>query len=247
VKVIGGTEEEPRKNAVRMIYGVNRWKDAVREAVENALRNVVSNLTVEETFEQIHGREVDSWWNIVLQHFPNLPEKLKLWGVEVTRVTISDFEFDKETQAARQKVFEAQRSAVEQNLRIGTAEAQAIQKALETGRVHALIRKKLIKGGTPPEEADKLAVNYVTFFKSAETKRLIDWRGGGGGFPELIAQLIVAADVAKRQMGSPEEQPDGQGGQGGGRQKRGGQRERKGQGQGEGGQGQGEGGPAPGQ
>lgn len=182
----------------RMIYEVANWRDAVREEIETALRAYLGTLTVEEAFDRV---QEGNWWRNVVQQpqFSHLPEVFDAWGIEVTKITISDFDWSEEVVRARRQVFEAQRRIREQEYEAEAAKFEAIREALTSGGVHGKIVQILRDDfGYSPEEAQKVATELVKYFKGAKEKVIVDWRSEGGiNLPELIAQVMKAIEKAR--------------------------------------------------
>ncbi|MDI6883245.1 MAG: SPFH domain-containing protein [Patescibacteria group bacterium] len=187
VKVRGKTEEEIRRSIFLLIYAISDWRVASRETTETALRAYFGTVTVEEVFERVLE---GNWWKNLLEAFPQVEQSLASWGLEGRRTTISDFDWSDEVEKARRRLYESQRFAK-------AADFEADLKALHSGGVHGKIVNLLI---APPynysrERAEEVATVLVQYYKGAEEKVIIDWRGGE---PEaLIARIAAGIDLGR--------------------------------------------------
>jgi len=194
------------KDVYKAVYDIANWREAVKERVENLLRDTLSNRSVEEIIDQ---KTIHPWWNLVKEELgkESMPdpeqEILDKWGIKVLRVTISDFKWSEEVIKARREVFEAQRKISQEENLAKAAVHTAQKKAQESGGMHGEIKKLLQDNyGYSSTEANKVASEYVKYFKGAETGRLIDWRSSGeGGIYEMIAKGIMAIEKAKELVG----------------------------------------------
>lgn len=206
---VWGKVEDPHK----AIYNIANWREAVRERVESLFRNYLSNQTVEEIIDQ---QTLHSWWKLIKKEITGggLPdpeeEIVKDWGIRITRITVSDFKWSEAVIKARRGVFEAQRKIEQEENLAEAAVHEARKKAQESGGMHGQIKKILVEDyNYPPEEADKVASEYVKYFKGAETGRLVDWRTSGeGGIYEMIAKGMIAIEKAKELVGKEKEKKE---------------------------------------
>jgi len=191
------------EDAYKAVYNVVNWREAVKEKVENLFRNHLSNQTVEKIIDQ---KLAHPWWDLVKKELVEDglqdPEEkiLENWGVRITRITVTDFKWSEEVIKSRREVFEAQRKIEQQKNLAKAAEYEARKKAQESGGMHGEITKILHdKYGYPKKEAEKVASEYVKYFKGAETGTLVDWRSTSGGdrIYEMIAKGVVAMEKAK--------------------------------------------------
>jgi len=203
--LIGAGTLREAENVLRMVYSVEDWEKAMRENVETALRTHLNNLTVDECLEAIFSADKASWWEELVPRFPNLDETIQGYGRCPTRLTISDFNWDSSVVATRQKVFEEERSIRIAELSVAAAKNEVLQKAMESGGLHGEITRILT--GEPykytKKAAERVATELVTFFKSADTGRLIDVRSSGaegGGITSLLASTMAAFYTAKQQF-----------------------------------------------
>lgn len=188
-------EDQEEESVLRMVYSIDDWERAVQEGGEDALRTCLNNLTVEEVLSATHGSERESWWEAIKEHFPALEGTIKSYGLVPKRLTISDFNWDKKVVATRQKIFDEERSIELAKLSKEAAIDEVFQKALESGGLYGDIVKILMQkkyGELTKKEAMKAAEKLVLFFKSADTKSLVDVRAG----EENILAPIISAFIA---------------------------------------------------
>jgi regulator of protease activity HflC (stomatin/prohibitin superfamily) len=195
IRLSGAGTNQEKDNILRMIYAIEDWEDAVQENGENALRTCLNNLTVDDVLTAIHDPKKQSWWDAIKEYFPGLDNVLKEYGIEATRLTISDFNWDQEVVKARQKVFEEERSIRLAELSIKAAEDEVSQKALESGGLYGKIVKLLMQkkyGELSQKQAMEAAKTLVLYYKGADTNSLVDVRTGKGDFAQLAGAVIGA-------------------------------------------------------
>jgi regulator of protease activity HflC (stomatin/prohibitin superfamily) len=210
VQLIGAGTDQEEDSVLRMVYSIDDWKDAVEENGENALRTHLNNLTVDEVLTAIHSRGKESWWEEVSEYFPGLDGTIKGYGIEAKRLTISDFNWDEKVVAARQKIFEEERSIALAKLSVKAAKDEVLQKALESGGLYGEIVRILMqkKYGLDRKEAMLAAESLVLYYKGAETKSLVDVRTpSGGDFASIISSIIATVRGSKIGDKKSEESP----------------------------------------
>ena len=191
------SEDAIRDSIIKMIYGVQNWRDAIRENTDNTLRAFFKSKSVEEMFsENIMGTK--SWWEIAKNHTPDLEAKIASWGWEVTKINISDFKWSDEVVKIRKDVYQQQRNIKMAGFKAEAAKYEALQRALESGGTHGEIRQLLVdRYGYTKKSAEAIATQLVTYFRGTETGRIIDWRGGGEDLGATIARIMMAVQMAK--------------------------------------------------
>lgn len=188
------------KDVYKAIYNVANWRQAVKERVEDLLRDALSNQSVEEIIDQT---TIHPWWDLVKREFGQHnvnPEQeiLDDWGVKITRVTIPDFGWSEEVIKTRREVFEAQRQIKREKNLAMAAKHEARKKAQESGGMHGQIKKILVKNYSYlPKDAEKVAGEYVKYFRGTETHSIVDWRTSGEGWIEMIAKGVAVIEKAK--------------------------------------------------
>jgi len=183
----------------RAIYNVTDYKTAMREAVENSLTARFGRLSVDETIEERTKLGEDGWWRAVKEQSPGIEEVLEGWGLKIERVTITDFRWDETVVRKRAEVFEAERGIEISEYDSKAAKWKAIEKALVSGGMHGEIVRQLTASpyDFSREEAERVATDYVTYFKGADTGSIIDWRGGGGDIASLVAMIVTGIEAAR--------------------------------------------------
>lgn len=200
-------EAEIDESVRRMIYEVEDWKDAIKESVENSLTARFGSLSVDDAIEERSALGDDGWWKAVKEKTPGLEVTIGGWGLSVTRITISDFEWSEEVVATRRSIYEKLMSIRTADLGVQVAKFEAVIKAFESGGMHGEIVQILTASpyNFSREEAERVASDYVTYFKGADTGRIIDWRGGEGDISSLFAKIIAGVDFARESLkGKPE-------------------------------------------
>jgi regulator of protease activity HflC (stomatin/prohibitin superfamily) len=188
-------DREIDKSVAKMIYNVEEanYRKATREHIETTFRPTLNNLTVEEALEIIY-REQKDWWEVIRENFPWIEENLANFGLEVVRITVTDYQWSEEVVEIRRRVFQSQRSIEVAQYQAKAARHQAEEEARRSGQIHGEIVKILTQKryGFSREEASRVATQLVTYFRGTETKRLTDIRIGG--LEDLIPLL---ADLLK--------------------------------------------------
>ncbi len=185
-------EEEIKKSAYKMVYSVRDVKESTVDLLENAVRSYLNSLNIKEGIEKGGGgydvlNDVERNEKKTKKQDKGVREKIEEYGLEVNKITIGDFDLSDEVIRARESVLKAKRSAE-------AARSIAIQKALESGGMHAEIKKILCENyGYKPEEAEKIAEEYVKYFKGAETGVIRDIR-----VPKEVIQAISAIVIGKK-------------------------------------------------
>lgn len=184
-------DEDPEA-PYKMVYGVKNVKGAVVALIENALRSYLNSLDLQT------GIEAGKAGYDLLEKIPSdardgIEQKLRDWGLRLSRVTIGDFDLDEVVIKAREAVLEAQRAAK-------AAESRMVQIAYETAGSHKEIVKILTGLNYTPEEAFNLASEYIKYWRGSEKGVIQDWRfGGEGGGPYTeIAKIIAVIEAAKK-------------------------------------------------
>lgn len=204
LRIIGAEENHDsvvEENVKKAIYEVRDWRTAVRETVELSFRSVLNNLEPEQVLEKIFETGT-GWWNVLTEQFGDLEDRIAGWGFAVKKITVSDFNLSDEVAAIRREVLERERAVKIADFKVDVARREAVQKALESGGMHGEIRKILTSPeyGYSAEDAEGVATQLVTYFKGADTHRLIDWRGEGGDVASIIARIVVATQAARETM-----------------------------------------------
>ncbi len=151
------------------VYGVRNLHNSIKDYVESFLRSFYSKMTVEEA----------------LMSPPPAPGEIPEWGVEITKVVISDFGLDETTLQSREELFAAQKKAM-------AAKFEIEKKSLQIAGLHKKISEFLRGLGYPPEEANKISLEYVKYFQGTETGQLFDLRQEGGeGLLPLLAAFVA--------------------------------------------------------
>lgn len=185
-----GNEEEVDKSVVKMVYNVAQgdYRKAAREHIEATFRPTLNNCTVEEALEIVYQRKLD-WAEIIKENFKWLKETLSDFGIELAKITVTDYQWSDEVVEIRRRVFQSQRSIEVAGYEAKAARQIAEQKARESGQIHGEIVRILTQKryNFSREEASRIATQLVTYFRGTETKRLTDIRIGG--LEEILSLL----------------------------------------------------------
>jgi len=202
--VADNDENTIRSSVRKMVYLVVNWRDGTIDNSETCIQRYLNSITVEEAMGTVQDRK--PWWEIVKAAFPDLEKKLAEWGLEVTRITIADFQWSKEVEDTRRKVYEAQREVARMEHAIKSAEKDATRQANVIGGVISQINELLIKHGYSKQKAQGLAPRIFAFVKAAETRSLFLTRiGGEEGIGPIFAEVAAVMERARETVTGKEE------------------------------------------
>jgi len=190
-----GTNQE-NENVLRMVYSIDDWGRAVQEAAEDALRTCLNNLTVDDALSATHDSNRASWWEAVKESFPDLEGTINSYGLVPKRLTISDFNWDSQVVAIRQKILEEERSIKFAELSRKAAKDEVTQRAMEMGGLYGKVVTLLTQkqyGEHSQEQAEKIALELVLYYRGTETGSLIDARAGEGSIAPLLSTVLAIA------------------------------------------------------
>jgi len=204
-------EQVVRESVYSMTYGVDDWGDACRENTETAFRTHLNNLTVEEAIEAVFRSNRETWWDELIENFPNLGNTMKRFGFEPTRLTLSDFEWDSKVVARRQEQFDAEKSIAIEERKAEAAKKVAIGRAHVTAGVLSGMIGELTgkKTGMERERVEKLCLDLLKYKEAADSGRLWDIRVGGNSGSESNANplsYLLAEGIALFQGLKPQGQ-----------------------------------------
>lgn len=172
--------------------------------MERTEKPVVYEQKAEEAEEAEEGKErvVISAKEAIQKAKDNVKSRT---GRELVSVYVSDYGLPTEVIAARR------RARVDAPLAEEAAIYQARRMATEIGVQHNTIVGKLREElGISRKDAQAIAQQYVTYFKGADTKTLIDWRssGGEGTLINIAAQIARAIGKVTGGKGETERQKE---------------------------------------
>lgn len=100
------TEEKKETGVYRSIYEINNWRTASRDMLENAARSLLNSLFIDEALVKGKGgfdlKDHISKKN--KKEYKKIVDLLESWGFELRRITIQDFELEKDLVVARGEV-----------------------------------------------------------------------------------------------------------------------------------------------
>jgi len=182
LKIKGEDEKEKEESMVKMVYNVQNFELAVRELIENALRSYLNSLTIEEVIEKRRAQESGSslWWANVRQFYKNkqkeneLVETLENWGLEVVRITISDFSWDKKVVAARERVFDTEKQLEIQDRLIEIKQKRGVAQSEQITTIIKHTLEQLTNTKLSQEDILKTTKELTALFVAAEKGELMD-------------------------------------------------------------------------
>lgn len=142
-------KEEEKGPAYRFAYSGKNPEDMVIELMENACRSLFNRFMVDEILTKGKGG-FDVTVNLRKRDpegLNGIKEQLRLWGLKIVRLTVGDFDLDKETVAARQEVLRAKKDRE-------TAEYEKRRRSMETVGVKLQMLADAL--GISPSEAQKM-------------------------------------------------------------------------------------------
>lgn len=201
VRLIGGEEKDEKlieQSAYKAIYAVEDAEKACREETEVRFRSILNNLTPEEALEIIYQKRV-SWWEILIEKFPELKDIFEGFGLRGLSITVTDYRFSEEVLNLRRKVFEAQRKIQVARFNAEAAEFKGTGEGREIGEAIRRIGSFLITLGYPKEEARKLAAQIFNFVRATEKQSLFLTHLGEGTIAPLVAEIgAIIEEIKKR-------------------------------------------------
>lgn len=189
-------EEQDPWAPYKMVWVVKNISQATASLVEGALRTFLNKLKV------ANGIMLGRGGADVLQELERkslgkkVIERIRMalyeWGLRMTKITIKDWDLDEMLIRARTRVTEE-----EQEKKASTHQAR--RKALQSGGMHAEIKKLLVEEyGYPEAEAEKIAAEYVKYWQGSTTGTLVDFRTSGEDLISFIAKIITAVEAVKK-------------------------------------------------
>lgn len=192
-------EEEKRDGVYRVIYHVDNWRKRTTELLENAVRSYLATLTIDEALtRQRGGYDLLGANRIPSTEKNKIKKALERWGLDLLRVTVTDFDLEPDLVKARGEVHKRKRA-------VEAAEQERKVRAFET--TGALIQMIAESTGKSPEEIQQeinsdpeLKKSFMSFSEelitrqmSIDGKALTDIRIQGGGDIQGLLTLIAAA------------------------------------------------------
>ena len=205
------------KGAYRAIYEVPDWREFIEDRIENALRSYLNELTIDEvlTAAKAGFNLADRRENVGLPNhqLDAIEGDLALWGFDLLRITITDFELPKEILQARDLVQirkrEAEAALSERKKMARETMGSLIQMIAEaTGVEFEVVQQQV---GTDPQLREKLTEfgkELITRRMSLDAKALIDIRTGGGELENGLMRLIAGFSVLSRSKGGGEKKKE---------------------------------------
>ena len=200
--VIDEHDSHPRSGIYRVIYRVDNWRKKTVELLENAVRSTFSGLTIDDVLVGGKGGFDLLGRNRMPSAEKNkIKRTLEVWGLDLLRITVTDFDLEPDLVKARGEVQKRKREA-------DAAKHEKIVRAEET--VGALIQMLALSQGknpreiqseitTNPEMSQRLrdfSEELITRRMSLDGKALTDIRVGGGGDLEQGLMRLIAATKA---------------------------------------------------
>ncbi|TSC75909.1 MAG: hypothetical protein G01um101430_79 [Parcubacteria group bacterium Gr01-1014_30] len=201
----GELPEDMASGIYRAVYRVADWRVAARDQLESALRAHLTSLSLDDGLTST-GAGSDLI-NKVLSD--NLARTLALWGLELRKLSIMDFELPQEIVQARGEVQIRRRQAEaalhvrEQRARetVGTV-VQMLAEA--TGRDFAAVQAEIGASVDLQSEVRRLSEDLIKRRMSLDGRALTDIRlEGGGDLGGALAQLIALMKVQLGSSGEP--------------------------------------------
>jgi regulator of protease activity HflC (stomatin/prohibitin superfamily) len=188
----------------RAIYEIGNWREAVRALVENAIRSHLNGMTIDEGIT-LKGAGFDLKSKLPPEEVVRIEGDLDGWGLELLRVTITDFDLDPEIIKARGDVQvhlrEAQASEFKrQEIARGTMGAFVQMIAEATGKKFEKVQEEISSDPEMKERLLKFSEDLIIRRMSIDGKSLNDVRvSGGGDLEQILLRLFTAL------KGKPEE------------------------------------------
>jgi regulator of protease activity HflC (stomatin/prohibitin superfamily) len=214
VSIFPSSTGKPETGVYRVIYEVDNWRERGRELLENAVRSYLGGLGLDDAL-----RDGKGGYNLLDGKIPpdevnGIKEKLASWGLELTKLTIEDFDLDPKVIAAREAVQEAKRKA-------DAAEANILTRSRET--VGALVRmmadaigeetediqREIAASSEVRENFNRLAQELIIRQMSIDAGCLTDVRVGGSkdGQEDYLKKFFLEMMTAWKSLSSSKSEP----------------------------------------
>ena len=203
-------ETKPRTGIFRAVYSIDNWRDRSAELFENAVRSFLATLTIDQALPEGRGGFDLLTANRMPEEEKNrIKTTLDQWGLELFRITITDFDLDKEVISAREEVQKRKRA-------VEVAMFEKDIRAFET--VGALIQMLVVATGKSTDEIEKEISNdpklkkmilefckeLITRQMSIDGKALTDVRVGGtkdGVLSSLLSAIAAYKKIGEKNQG----------------------------------------------
>jgi len=204
-------EDRPAPGVFRAIYYVNDWRMKATELLENAVRSYLATLTIDEALiEKRGGYDLLTVNRIPKSEKGKIKEALERWGLDLIRITVTDFDLDPTLVKARGDLQIRKRAADvadwEKIIRAKKTVGALIEMvAVSTGKKPEEIQKEISEDSAKEKEFIKFSQELITRQMSIDGKSLTDLRVEGGGDIRPLLTLITALKRVPATVNTEEE------------------------------------------
>lgn len=206
--------DKPRTGVFRAIYNIKNWRIAIEELAENASRSYLNSLTINVGLTE-KGAGFDLTNKFPGEEQERIKNALSDWGWELTRITITDLDLEKELVEARGRVQiqEKQAEAAKyerEKIARETVGALVQMMAEATGIEFKDMQKKVGQDSELQKEIMIFAQELITRQMSIKGKSLSDIRvsGGGGSIEQGLLTIIAALKEGREDRTKKEKEED---------------------------------------
>lgn len=193
-------EKEPRTGVFRAVYFVLNWRDRAVELLENAVRSYLATLTIDEALPKKRGGfDLLTANRIPKSEKSKIKKALDQWGLELLRITVTDFDLEPDLVRARGDVQKKKRAVetaeFEKKVRAHETVGALIQMLAEArGKTFSEIQKEIEDDEGLKNKIMDFSQELVTRQMSIDGKALTDVRvsGAGGDILKSLLALIAA-------------------------------------------------------
>lgn len=204
------------KNPYKAIYSIDNWRTGVKERTESLFRDLLNEQEVNEIISQ---KKLHFWWQLLKQRYQeekdeelsdlekttDLEKEIEEnWGIKIHRITVVDFDWSDEVVVVRKKLFESKCEIGIQEKLSEAAGYQSVADAQKMAGFHGEMTKILVNDyGVEKREANKIAQDYVLYYRGTETGCVVDWRGGEpeGSIARIVTALRLGKQISEKSKG----------------------------------------------
>ncbi|MCD6550119.1 SPFH domain-containing protein [bacterium] len=180
----------------KAIYAVKNWRTAGKALLENACRSYLNGLTIEEGISMARAG-YDVTQKMPPDQKDGIIKAMKVWGIELLRVTIGDFDLESDLVKARGELHKKEKELMIARLTRQIRAQETVGAAIDAITL-ALGRDSNNPYRFTEEEARRFAEDLVKRRMSIDGKALYDIRTEGqGGMEEALIRLLTVLNTVK--------------------------------------------------
>ncbi len=208
----GKGDEKAQTGVYRIVYYINDYKDKVIEILENAVRSYLATLTIDQALpERRGGYDLLTENRIPEEEKARMKNTLEGWGLDLLRITVTDFDLGPKIVEARDEVQKKLRQTevaeYEKIIRAKETVGSLIQMLAEsTGKEYEEIQKEVESNTELKNTIQSFSKELITRRMSIDGKALTDIRvDGAQGIEKGLLEIMALwkAKVGSGNEGNP--------------------------------------------